>query len=77
MNLCCLLLTARHTGGCHSEKTEHTCLFIPTFNSHFPCLNHDNLFVFFSEIDLGTKCVVDMDNSQTMLFHPSTGMKDR
>ena len=29
------------------------------------------------EIDLGTNCVVDMEDSQTILHHPSTENKDR
>lgn len=29
-----------------------------------------------AEIDMGTKCVVDMDDTQTILYHPTTGVKE-
>ena len=32
--------------------------------------------LFDAEIDLGAKCVVDMDGNQTMLFNPGLGLKD-
>lgn len=40
---------------------------------------HSKTTLLFSypEIDLGTKCVVDMEPDQTVLYHPSTGVKDR
>ena len=38
-------------------------------------LKYFKVCIFISEVDLGTKCVVDMDADQTVLYHPSTGMK--
>lgn len=32
-------------------------------------LNLDTILIF-PELDIGTKCVVDMDNNQTVLYHP-------
>ncbi len=44
-------------------------------------VSHDSLLIIsfhvFLELDLGAKCVVDMDTTQTILFHPSTGVKER
>jgi hypothetical protein len=35
-----------------------------------------NFCFIFPEKDLGTKCVVDIDCNQIILFHPSTGMHE-
>ncbi len=34
------------------------------------------MFLYFAELDMGTKCILDMEDNQTILHHPAD-VKDR
>jgi len=51
-------------------------LFISFHLCDLLCSNYYINLIFFAEMELGTKCVVDMDDKQTVLYNPGLILKD-